>query len=271
VFKLNLWTFVNGAKKIKKTRNNVLQHKRKLIDSNLIDVKSNQDYCFSDCINQRKRNNLVDHWQSVKTNKIFHEIWRNAIFVFLNNWWHIYIIFNYVKVSNWQNVIYFGTWLQCMITVHCIIILVSLFLFVLLSPFLYFLSSPPLSPLLLTLSFLPSFSLSLSLSHTHTHSLSPPPSTPPPSLSHLSPPPFLILFLSIPPLSSHTRNAPYIPIDTLLFLPFSTGGVNKPNSYTHAHTHRIYIEWEIGQIHTLSDWKDISGEGETRITECQLL
>ena len=51
------------------TRNNVIQHKRKFIYLNLIDVKSKQYYRFSDCIKQRKQNNLVNHLQSLKTNK----------------------------------------------------------------------------------------------------------------------------------------------------------------------------------------------------------
>ena len=115
-----------------------------------------------------------------------------------------------------------------MITVQCIFILVSLLRFVHLPPFLCFLSS--------TLSF-SSLSLSLSVSPSLTHTPSPSPlsSTTSPSSSLFLHPssfhssPFL-------PVSSHTRNAPYIPIDTLLFVPFSTGGVNNPNSYQHVHT-----------------------------------
>ena len=121
----------------------------------------------------------------------------------------------------------------------------------------------PLFPLLNSLLFL---SLSLSLTNSPSllslpHSLSPPFSPPPPLLpphlsstlfipfhsfpsplsptlpiSHLPPYPSSTTPHSLLPLSSHTRNAPYIPIDTLLFVPFSTGGVNNPNSYTHVHT-----------------------------------
>ena len=39
------------------------------IYSNLIYVKIKQDYHFSYCTKQRKQNNLVDHLQSLKTNK----------------------------------------------------------------------------------------------------------------------------------------------------------------------------------------------------------